>query len=192
MLIFAFPFFVSALINRSPRPLTKFCCTSLPLLKCLYFYAILIQSRVQELQSQLNVEIRTHQQAREQLLTSTRDIDSVELRVRWRIYSRNFCHKKLLTSNFTEIQKLFSKKRENDWGLEFCDYSAHKLKPSSKQRRNALLTFWATSQVFLRKVGISYWLGFLAEFIRNGGFYIPMKSDQIEKTLFAFSRFDWN
>ncbi|XP_074635323.1 nucleoprotein TPR-like isoform X3 [Acropora palmata] len=38
------------------------------------------ESRVQELQSQLNVEIRTHQQAREQLLTSTRDIDSVELR----------------------------------------------------------------------------------------------------------------
>lgn len=39
------------------------------------------QNRVQELQSQLNAEIKTHQQAREQLLTSTRDVDSVQLRV---------------------------------------------------------------------------------------------------------------
>ncbi|CAH3109789.1 unnamed protein product [Pocillopora meandrina] len=38
------------------------------------------QNRVQELQSQLNAEIKTHQQAREQLLTSTRDVDSVQLR----------------------------------------------------------------------------------------------------------------
>lgn len=81
----------------------------------MYFSAILIiQSRVQELQSQLNVEIRTHQQAREQLLTSTRDIDSVELRVRWRIYSGDFSHKKVLTLKCTEIQKLFLRKKEND------------------------------------------------------------------------------
>ena len=39
------------------------------------------QNRAQELQSQLNAEIKTHQQAREQLLTSTRDVDSVQLRV---------------------------------------------------------------------------------------------------------------
>ncbi|XP_020609857.1 nucleoprotein TPR-like isoform X1 [Orbicella faveolata] len=38
------------------------------------------ENRVQELQSQLNTEIKTHQQARDQLLTSTRDIDSVQLR----------------------------------------------------------------------------------------------------------------
>ncbi|KAJ7387616.1 hypothetical protein OS493_000951 [Desmophyllum pertusum] len=38
------------------------------------------ENRVQELQSQLNTEIKTHQQAREQLLTSTRDVDSVQLR----------------------------------------------------------------------------------------------------------------
>ncbi|CAH3021550.1 unnamed protein product [Porites evermanni] len=38
------------------------------------------ENRVQELQTQLNAEMKTHQQAREQLLTSTRDIDSVQLR----------------------------------------------------------------------------------------------------------------
>lgn len=153
MLIFAFPcfllcsnklcifylnmiFFIRALVGP-PRRLTKFCCTSQHLLKYISFYAILIQNRVQELQSQLNVEIRTHQQAREQLLTSTRDMDSVELRVSWRIYPGKFRHLKLLTSDCTEIQRLFWVKKENDLSHEFCYHSAHKLKPNFKQLRSA-------------------------------------------------------